>query len=68
MVLVHLLVEIVNREEGKLGVSVGRDVVDEFKQGGEFAVDLGRNLVHCPTIILDDAEPAVPRHLFLCHI
>ena len=40
-------------------------MVDEFKQVGEFSVDLGWDLVGNLAVVLDGVEPVVPGHLFL---
>ena len=42
--------------------------MDKFKQGGEFTVDLGRDLVGHLVRVLDGVEPVVLGHLFLGHV
>ena len=68
MILVRRLVEVYDKEETEPGTGVRRDVVNDFKQGGECAVDFGRNLIHHARGMLDGVEPVAPRYLFFLQI
>ena len=68
MVLVWILVKEYDGEEREPGASVQSDAMYQLERGLELPVDLGGDLVHHSTCVLDDMELVVQGHLLLCEV